>query len=145
VELKVLNWRQAVQVKTKLLLIVMSLCAPLFFSAAIRAQPIQISDDAAVLRLFLPKMGPQQRPLNLLSRSPLLVNGLKAGVVVVYDDPTTARPADYFELYDNDGDLVAVGWFDRFGIQRMAVDRGLVEEKNDLDGVFVTLLQGDSI
>jgi hypothetical protein len=98
VELKVLNWRQAVQVKTKLLLIVMSLCAPLFFSAAIRAQPIQISDDAAVLRLFLPKMGPQQRPLNLLSRSPLLVNGLKAGVVVVYDDPTTARPADYFEL-----------------------------------------------
>jgi len=75
----------------------------------------------------------------------LLVNGLKAGVVVVYDDPSTARPADYFELYDNDGDLVAVGWFDRFGIRRMAVDRGLIEEKSDLEGVFVTLLQGDSI
>jgi hypothetical protein len=63
----------------------------------------------------------------------------------VYDDPTTARPADYFDLYDNVGDLVAVGWFDRFGIRRVAVDRGLVEEKNDLEGVFVTLVEGDSI
>jgi len=133
------------QVPTKLFLIVLSLCGPLFFSAAIQAQPMQTGDDAAVQKLLFPKFGPEQRPLNLLSRSPLLVNGLKAGVVVVYDDPTTARPADYFELYDNDGDLVAVGWFDRFGIRRMAVDRGLVEEKNDLQGVFVTLLEGDSV
>ena len=133
------------QVPTKLLLIVMSLCGPLFLSPPIQAQLMQSGDDAAVQKLLLPKLGPEQHPLNLLSRSPLIVNGLEAGAVVVYDDPTTARPADYFELYDNDGDLVAVGWFDRFGIRRMAVDRGLIEEKSDLEGVFVTLLQGDSI
>jgi len=50
-----------------------------------------------------------------------------------------------FELYDNDGDLVAVGWFDRFGIQRMALDRGLVEGSEELQGVFVTVANGDSI
>jgi len=133
------------QVPTKLFLTLLSLCAPLFFSVAIQAQPVQTGDDVAVQTLLLRKFAPGQRPLNLLSHSPLLVNGLKAGVVVVYDDPSTARPADYFELYDNDGDLVAVGWFDRFGIRRMAVDRGLIEEKSDLEGVFVTLLQGDSI
>lgn len=133
------------QAQTRVLLIVMSLCAPLFLSSAVQAYSMQTGDDAPVQKLLLSKLGPGYRPLNLLSRSPLLVEGLKAGVVVAYDDPTTARPADYFELYDNDGDLVAVGWFDRYGIRRMAVDRGLVEEKSDLEGVFVTLLQGDSV
>jgi hypothetical protein len=133
------------QVPTKLFLTVLSLCGPLFFSAAIQAQPIRAGNHAVVQKSLLANFGPEQRPLNLLSRSPLLVNGLTAGAVVAYDDPTTARPADYFELYDNDGDLVAVGWFDRFGIRRMAVDRGLIEEKSDLEGVFVTLLEGDSI
>lgn len=133
------------QVPTKILLTVLSFCGPLFFSAAIQAQPIRAAGRAAAQKSLLPNFASEQRTLKLLSRSPLLVNGLTAGAVVVYDDPTTARPADYFELYDNDGDLVAVGWFDRFGIRRMAVDRGLVEEKNDLEGVFVTLLEGDSI
>lgn len=133
------------QVPSKLFLTLLSLCSPLFLAAAIQAQPMQTLDDATVQQLLLPKLRPEQRPLNLLSSSPLLVHGLKAGVVVAYDDPATARPGDYFELYDNDGDLVAVGWFDRYGIRRIAVDRGLVEEKSDLEGVFVTLLQGDSI
>ena len=132
-------------VLTKLLLTVLCLGGALFFSPAIQAQPIAPTDRAPAEKFLLPKFSSEQRPLNLISRYPLLVNGLAAGAVVVYDDPTTARPADYFELYDNDGDLVAVGWFDRFGIRRIAVDRGLVEEKNDLEGIFVTLLEGDSI
>jgi len=133
------------RIPTKLLLTVLTLCGPLFFGAATHAQPMGAADRAAAQKLLIPKLAVEQRPLNLLSRSPLIVNGLTAGAVVVYDDPSTTRPADYFELYDNDGDLVAVGWFDRFGIRRMAVDRGLVEEKTDLEGVFVTLLEGDSI
>jgi hypothetical protein len=40
---------------------------------------------------------------------------------------------------------VAVGWFDRFGIQRMALDRALVEGSEELQGVFVTVVNGDSI
>ena len=133
------------RVTTKLLLIVLSFCGALFSSAAILAQPLRASDRAVIQKSLLRDFAAEQRSLNLLSRYPLLVHGLTAGAVVVYDDPTTARPADYFELYANDGDLVAVGWFDRFGIRRMAVDRGLVEEKSDLEGVFVTLLEGDSI
>lgn len=133
------------QVRSKLFLIVLGLCDPLFFSAPIPAQPIRADNYASAQKSLAPTAGPEERPLNLISRSALLVNGQTAGAVVIYDDPTTSRPADYFELYDNAGDLVAVGWFDRFGIRRMAVDRALIEEKNDLEGVFVTLLEGDSI
>ena len=132
-------------VPTKLLLTVLCLGGPIFFSPTLQAQPMRAADRAALQQSLLPNFVPEQRPLKLLSRSPLLVSGLTAGTVVVYDDPTTPRPADYFEVYDNDGDLVAAGWFDQFGIRRMAVDRGLVEEKGDLEGVFVTLLEGDSI
>ena len=133
------------QAPTKLLLTLLCLRGPIFFSSTLQAQPMRAVDRAAIQKSLLPNSVPEQRPLKLLSRFPLLVSGLTAGTVVVYDDPTTPRSADYFEVYDNDGDLVAAGWFDRFGIRRMAVDRGLVEEKGDLEGVFVTLLEGDSI
>lgn len=133
------------QAPTKLLLTLLCFGGPIFFSSTLQAQPMRAVDRAAIQKSLLPNFVPEQRPLKLLSRFPLLVSGLTAGTVVVYDDPITPRPADYFEVYDKDGDLVAVGWFDRFGIRRMAVDRGLVEEKGDLEGVFVALLEGDSI
>jgi hypothetical protein len=62
----------------------------------------------------------------------------------VYDDATSARTADYLELYDNAGQVVAIGWFDRFGIERMAIDRGLLEDQDELKGIFVLVLKGDS-
>jgi hypothetical protein len=65
--------------------------------------------------------------------------------VTVYDDSTTQRSADYLELYNNAGNLVALSWFDRFGIERMAVDRGLLEDRDELMGVFVVLLDGEAI
>jgi hypothetical protein len=55
------------------------------------------------------------------------------------------RPVDYLELYDKKGDLLMVSWFDRFGIQRAAVDRGIVEQKDTLEGIFVIVLDGDSL
>ena len=63
----------------------------------------------------------------------------------VYDDVTTERPADYWELYDKNGGLLAISWFDRSGVQMTAVDRGILEEKDRLDGILVVLLTGDSI
>jgi hypothetical protein len=133
------------KMRTKVLLTVLFLCAPLIFSPALHAQTVVAPDLSGPETFLVPGSDLEHRPLNLLSRSPFLVNGLTAGTVLIYDDPATPRPEDYFELYDNAGDLVAVGCFDRFGIRRMAVDRGLVEEKADLEGVFVTLLEGDSI
>jgi hypothetical protein len=70
-----------------------------------------------------------------------------AGLVAayIYDDVTTDRPTDYWEIYDNQGSLVAVSWFDKFGIRRIAVDRGIVEEEDRLEGVFVIVSNGSSI
>jgi hypothetical protein len=56
---------------------------------------------------------------------------------------TTERPVDYWEIYNQEGELVAVSWFDRLGIRKTAVDRGLVEEKDKLEGIFVVVSDGD--
>jgi hypothetical protein len=134
-----------VQAQSKLLLTVLSVCGALLSAASSQAQPTRANDYASTEKSPVSVAGPERHPLNLISRAPVFVNDQAAGAVLAYDDPSTDRPADYFELYDSAGDLVAVGWFDRFGIRRMAVDRALIEEKNDLEGVFVTLLEGDSI
>ncbi len=53
---------------------------------------------------------------------------------------------DYVELYDGSGGLLAVGWLDRFGILRMAVDRALLQgESGVLEGVFVLVSGGPSV
>ena len=75
----------------------------------------------------------------------MVVENKAVGVVAVYDDPTTDRRGDYLELYDDKGHLLAASWFDRFGIERVAADRGFLEGKNKLEGVFVILLDGDSV
>src|SRR5207244_13238816 len=115
------------------------------FVTPTQAELIQTSDRALPQAVFVPNTGPEQRSLTPVSFSPLVVAGEVLGEVVVYDDPTTKRPADYFELYDNTGDLIAVGWFDRFGIQRMGVDRGLFAGEDEPEGGFLCLLEGDSL
>ncbi len=110
----------------------------------VAAQPLKAS-DAVGQQVSLPASAPEQYPLTLISVSPVIVEGENVGEVAVYHDPTTKRPADYWELYNSTGDLLAVRWFDRFGIERMAVDRGLLGEAGELEGVFVPLLEGDSI
>lgn len=90
-------------------------------------------------------LGLRQRSLSLISLSPLLNDGKTIGAVAVYDDPNTRRPEDYLEVYDTEGELVAIGWFDQFGIQRIAVDRALLEGKADLHGRFITVVGGEPI
>jgi len=80
--------------------------------------------------------------MNLISLTPVVSSDRIVGRLAVYDDPRTARPEDYIELYDNGGQLVAVGWIDRFGIQRISVDRALLENRDDLRGVFITVVDG---
>ena len=105
------------------------------------ADPARAQEAPAVIRVSTP----EQHPLTLISASPVVLEGKILGAVIVYDDPSTKRPADYFELYDSAGDLLAVSWYDQFGIQRVAVDRALLGKEDGLDGVFVSLLAGDSI
>ena len=87
---------------------------------------------------------PDTNKLTVVSFSTVVIgNDLRA--VVLYDDPATKRPVDYVALYDGTGSLLALTWFDRFGIERMAVDRGLLENTKQPEGVFVGFLTGDSL
>ena len=92
-----------------------------------------------------PPLDVLQRPLQVIQSSPLVAGGVKLGTAVFYDDPSTRRPADYLELYDGEGGLVAVSWFDRFGIQRIAVDRAFLDGEERLEGVFVAVVDDNFI
>ena len=66
-------------------------------------------------------------------------------MIAIYDDPMTRRPEDYLELRDNDGHIVAVEWFDRFGIRRLTLDRGFLRGAGKFEHIFVTLVSGESM
>lgn len=87
----------------------------------------------------------QQSGLKLLSNSSLIPQGQTLGIIAIYDDPTTPRTAYYLELYDTGAALVAIAWFDRFGIQRTVMDRALVDGGDKLEGVLVSVLNGEPI
>jgi len=74
----------------------------------------------------------------------VMFEGRILGALLIYDDLNTKRAEDYLELYDIGTNLVAVGWFDGFGIQRIA-DRSLFDGGSILQGVFVTVLDGDAL
>jgi hypothetical protein len=103
------------------------------------------ADQASAYDVFLSVPLPAKDRLTVVSFLPIIAEGKILGGLVAYDDATTKRPADYLELYDNAGTVLAVGWFDRFGIERIAVDRALLEDADQLEGVFVLILEGDSV
>ena len=103
------------------------------------------AESAKEPRITIESLGLPQRSLNLISLSPVLLDGKTVGALAVYDDPATQRSEDYLELYDSDGELVAIGWVDQFGIERIAIDRALIEGRDDLHGVFVTVVDGEPI
>jgi len=133
-----------VKSKNIIFVIILSLLAALFFSAPLRAADRNESLSVDV-EPFLPVWALEQHELTVVSVAPLVVGDQTMGAMTVYDDATTERPADYWELSDNEGDLLAASWFDRFGIERMAVDRGLLEAANEPEGILVVILEGDSI
>jgi len=105
----------------------------------------QAADSRSQPRFAALAVGLPQVAFSLVSFSPLLANGETVGGIAIYDDPTTQRPADYLEVFDNGGALVVVSWFDRFGIERLIVDRALVEGGQELEGVFVAVVNGEII
>jgi len=103
------------------------------------------ADTFSKQEIFLPTSVPEKNNLRPISIIPVTVEGQIVGRIVVYDDPATQRSADYIELYTNTGDLVAVSWFDRYGVERTAVDRGLLEDKDELEGTLVVVLDGEAV
>jgi hypothetical protein len=92
-------------------------------------------------------VGPEGHDSDLTSIQPWIVDNQVLGFIAsyVYKDVSTGRSADYWELYDETGNLLAVSWFDQFGIQRTAVDRGIVNDEDKLEGVFVIVSESDPV
>jgi len=128
----------------KIYFIILGIMLQLLFFGDVRGDELQPSDNATEQEIIT---GPGQHEMSLVSFQPWVVQGEVLGTLAayVYDDVTTERPVDYWELYDKNGDLLAASWFDRSGVQRIAVDRGILEEKDRLEGILVVVLTGDSI
>jgi hypothetical protein len=131
--------------KTKIFAAVMGLCLQLPFLASTHAEIMQASDRVLPLEMLVPASGLDPRSLGLVSVSPLVIKGEIIGELAEYDDPGTKRPVDYLEVCDRAGYVLAVGWFDRFGILRMALDHALFVHRDEREGVFVSFLEGDPI
>jgi hypothetical protein len=123
---------------------ILEFIAVLFFLGFVAATAAKASDNVREQEIVT---APEPHDMSLVSFSPWVVEGEVLGTMAayVYTDVTTERPADYWELYDKNGDLLAVSWFDKAGVQRTAVDRGILEEKDRLEGILVVVLTGDSI
>ena len=126
----------------KFYFVILSIIGSLLICGPVRAQEIPLSDNSAEQQMV---PGPEQHPMKLVSVDPWVIEGEVMGAVAayVYDDVTTQRPTDYWEIYNQEGELLAASWFDSHGIRRTAVDRGIVEEKDKLEGIFVVILNGD--
>jgi hypothetical protein len=133
--------------------IIFAFVVGLLFFDDLAIKAAEAADSPSKQEIFLPVSVPERNHLRPIAILPMTVEAEIAGHVVVktvgrvvvYDDPTTQRPADYIELYNNTGNLVAVEWFDSYGIERMAVDRGLLEDRDELEGVLVVVLDGEAV
>jgi hypothetical protein len=128
----------------KISLIILAMVTQLMLFDTARAYDLQRHDNVIEQDSVAT---PKRTEMTLVRSEPWVVEGEVVGVLAgyVYKDISTQRPVDYWELYDDAGDLLAVTWFDKFGIQRTAIDRGIVEEADELKGVFVVVLDGETI
>jgi hypothetical protein len=131
--------------KTKTYVAVLGVVGQLFFYEFLGAGPVQAGGNDPKQHISLPAAVPDQRRFSLVTVYPLLAENQVIGALAFYDDAATARPADYLELYDREGNLLVVSWFDRFGIERVAVDRGFLENAERPAGSFVVFVQGDNV
>jgi hypothetical protein len=103
------------------------------------------AESQSVHRNDLPSIELPQRPPTVGKSIPLNIHGVSLGTAVVYKNPSIGTPGDYLEFYNPTGNLIAVVWFDRFGIRRAAVDRSFLRGKNQPEGVFVPVEDGELI
>lgn len=133
------------KVPTSAILIAINLLVQLYPVAPSQTEPIPTSASGPLQESYYSVSLPAKDRLAPVARIPITARGELLGEFVAYDDVTTARAADYLELYNNLGDLLAVSWFDRFGIERLALDQGLLQSADKLAGTFVLVVTGNSI
>jgi len=117
----------------------------LFFLGFISTRSLEARNAGSEKNLLLVDSNSEQKHFTLIALSPLKIEDEVIGTVAVYDDPTTQRPEDYVEFYDKSGKILAYVWFDQFGIERVAMDRGLLGEGHTPEGVFVMIIDGAAV
>jgi hypothetical protein len=85
--------------RNKICFITLVIVIQLLFFADVRAEEIQPKDNGSGQEVV---SGPRQHQITVVSFEPWVVEGEVLGLVVayIYDDVTTERPADYWEVYD---------------------------------------------
>ena len=87
--------------KNRIKLIILGLIVQLSVVGHANAQPVEVTDNASGWEI--PDTASKIGFLVRISTVPCVVEGNIVGEFIVYDDPTTERLVDYWELYDNDG------------------------------------------
>lgn len=132
--------------KRKISFLVLSLFLFLLFWTTLHAEPLNVTENLRGGTVLLPSSAPDEGRLIMVSFVTITLDEEVIGELVLYDDPQTRRSVDYWELYDGSGGLLLVGWVDRFGIRRIAVDHGLLQEGiSKLEGVLVLLREGTQV
>ncbi len=132
-------------VRTKQTIFCVALCALvlLLSGEGLDAEPMRVTENLRREIVLLPSSAPDKGQLILVSFVTIVTEAENKAAMALYDDPQTKRPVDYLEFYDGSGGFLLVGWVDRFGIRRTAMDRGLLqEEASQLEGVLVLLAEG---
>ena len=128
--------------KSKIVFVALVLIGQLVSFGYAAAEGLQDADNH--LWQSLPHPASESRFI-LVSFSSVVVEDEIVGTVAIYDDTATQRTADYAELYDPAGQLLAIRWFDRFGIERIALDRGFLDRADEPEGVLVVVLDGEPV
>jgi hypothetical protein len=131
--------------KTWTFVVILSFFVQLGLFALSDTATVRGSDKVLDQDSYLLLSVPEKHRLTLVSIISISMKGRPVGGLAAYDDVTTSRSTDYVEVYNISGDLLGVSWFDQFGIQRMAVDRGLLRPEAKLEGVLVMLMEEDSV
>lgn len=127
---------------TRLALLV-SILSALFLAPNATSESLRTKENLRRETVVLPLSAPDASQLALVGYAPVADEESDLGIAFLYDDPQTGREVDYIEFYDQMGDLLLVTWIDRYGIYRVAVDRGLLREENrEAEGVLVLLADG---
>ncbi len=113
------------------------------FLPVIGAEPMP-SRDSGSMREILASL-PVKKSMSAVASQRIAAGERIIGQLMIYDDPATKRPVDYMELMSRWGGIIIAVWFDQFGIERMVVDRGLLKETGQLEGVLVLLLAGVAV
>lgn len=122
---------------------VLILAACLLLSANAFGDQLRMVNNLRNEGVLVPYSAPNRDDLTFLNYMFLTEAARTVGSVAYYDDPKTERPVDYLEVSDGVGNLLFIGWLDRFGIARTAVDRGLLEgDGTKLRGILLLVPEG---